>query len=118
MKYLFFYLFTISVFANCTFEDLTKGDLTSLPRFEIKKTQTVAFESQLFAQFKELGSFDELECESLLKITYYDRLTKGKFKILSTLLDDCDGGNSYGLILEDNKVLATIEDSEIYCLNN
>jgi len=63
-----------------------------------------------------IGEFDSESCENAL--TQDTLMFKGHtLRLIYTIEDDCDGGNSYGYIInEADKVIATIEDSDIYCL--
>jgi len=65
-----------------------------------------------------IGEFDADSCEDALT---EDTLIFGghTLKLVYTIEDYCDGGNSYGYIVdesENGKIFATIQDSDIYCL--
>jgi hypothetical protein len=65
-----------------------------------------------------VGDFNASECENALreKEVYFKSLKKG-LRFIYTNEDECDGGNSYGYVIDDkNKVVGHIGDSGIYCL--
>lgn len=65
-----------------------------------------------------IGEFDANSCEDAL--TEDTLLFEGHtLKLVYTIEDYCDGGNSYGYIVdksENGKIFATIQDSDIECL--
>ncbi len=63
-----------------------------------------------------IGPFEGQWCENALT---QDRLIfEGHtLSLVYTIEDSCDGGNSYGYIVDENgKLFATIEDYDIYCI--
>jgi hypothetical protein len=77
----------------------------------------------LFSKYSELiGEFDFESCRKSVQISYVvNKKTKNRYKIMSTVEDKCDGGNSYGLLLNVNSketVVAIIRDSAIEKIDN
>jgi hypothetical protein len=68
---------------------------------------------------KELGTFAKESCRQGISHVFYQHiLTKKIYELYYTIIDDCDGGNSYGLILGEKKdsahpdrVIGIIRDS-------
>ncbi len=81
-------------------------------------SKKVAFPKKLFHDRKNqdlIGFLNEKDCHDAVEKS--TRKIAGKiYNAYFTVLDQCDGGNTYGLILQGSKVVATIGDSEIYCL--
>lgn len=72
------------------------------------------FESNI--TFKD---FDYDSCfDALVYKTFLNPQTNEEFKAIYSNEDHCDGGNSYGYITsaKDTKIIATIQDSDFYCL--
>ena len=83
-----------------------------------EEVATPSFEQSLLgsSQLIELiGEFDSQYCQNALT---QDIMTfKGQsLNLIYTIEDSCDGGNSYGYISDSQGlVVATIQDSDIYC---
>lgn len=63
-----------------------------------------------------IGPFESKWCENALT---HDILTfEGHtLNLVYTIEDSCDGGNSYGYIVDENgKIFASIQDYDIYCV--
>ena len=95
--------------------------------FEIQEVATLnyqesvdapSFEQSLLGSaelIKLIGEFDSEYCQNALtqdQITFNEQT----LNLIYTIDDSCDGGNSYGYITDaQGLVVATIQDSDIYC---
>ncbi len=63
-----------------------------------------------------IGPFDDERCENAL--THDVLIFEGHtLNLVYTIDDSCDGGNSYGYIVDENgKLFASIGDYDIYCI--
>lgn len=107
----------------CPFKDLSHADLTNTNSFVVLETKSIPFPDHLFTAFSDhLGEFNKSECANAAhekKLLY--KPTNVLYSMYYTDQELCDGGNTYGLIIQQsphdsNNVIATIEDSFIYCL--
>lgn len=132
--------FTLAAFAGdqekgakgakkCVFQDLQLGELDEEGSAFKNITKDDRYQGipKLFDSYKkELGEWSKTECKKAVKVTKFVSFEDHKvYTLYYTNEDYCDGGNSYGLILTDrkensprgDKVIATITDSFIECLN-
>ena len=116
-------LFSNSAAKACLFGGLSMEDLKSSQRFIVEEMEAVPFPREIIkAYIKNLGDFDDPSCKSsFVRERITDKKTGHNFAAYRSILDDCDGGNSYGAIVrglepKPQSVLATIEDSDIHCL--
>ncbi len=97
-------------------------ELNSLPGLIVSSAGTVSFPKNLFKDHEsEIYSFDEESCKTVALKTIYDVSSKKIFSAYYTNSDECDGGNSYGVIVQgsepdSSKSIAVIRDSAIECL--
>lgn len=110
-------LLSLNIFA-CGFEDMGLYQVQYESNYTVVSENNVKFPGYLFSKFPSLEDFDYENCQDAVKEVVVMDTTKKRFNLIFTSEDSCDGGNSYGLIL-DNKTLApiaTINDSDISCL--
>ncbi len=75
----------------------------------------VEFPKKVFSEYKELSSFDSVECKNSIRMASFE--IDGKdYQATFTYEDSCDGGNSYGFVLEENKPVALVLDGNFSCL--
>ena len=112
---------------KCEFENLSLADLTeenSLFKNNESEDKMVGLPKIFEAYKDQLGEFSAKDCKKSIRKTHFQSLESNKtYTFLYTNEDNCDGGNSYGLILSNkadslNKdgVIAVITDSDISCL--
>ena len=94
-------------------------DLSENPQTLISEnTARLSYEGTLFGErelISHIGEFEAKYCQDA--ITVDDITFAGKtFQLVYTIEDHCDGGNSYGYILEEGRLIGTIQDSDLYCL--
>ncbi len=77
---------------------------------ELTKKLKQEFKKDIKRDCQNLGDF------SMQKIT--DTVTEQAYAVYYSQKDDCDGGNSFGFVVsrETKKVVATIEDSRVTCV--
>lgn len=106
----------------CLFNNLDHTDLDQNPMFTLVENRPHPFPAGLFRRFaNQLGEFSEDDCRNSLRRKTYRHTSGDIFTVLYTTNDECDGGNTYGLIIAGSTegpsgVRATIEDSHIHCL--
>ena len=102
--------------AVCPFHYTSMNSLANLGFTEVSKTSGLDIPTE-FSSFADLKSFDFNACSgALVEKTYISEASFERLSLIYTNADRCDGGNSYGLVLEGNKVIAKIIDSDIVCL--
>jgi hypothetical protein len=96
--------------------DLANGDgpwsYVELERYSVTLTKTQ------FLQVPVYVDFDYSECRDALVIQMVQSKDSGRnFSALLTAEDNCDGGNSYGALYNEDRtqLLGEIRDSFIYC---
>lgn len=107
----------------CPFQGLSVGAVEDSSEFVSSESKWAKFPETLYLKFKSrLGGLPISECkDSVITNTIDVKKTGKRYTAFYTNDDTCDGGNSYGMIVEGNeprteKVIATIEDSDIVCL--
>lgn len=80
-------------------------------------SQYVAFPGYLFDQLG-VGEFRYEECKDAIKEVTMKRPNGSSFRMIYTNEDHCDGGNSFGFIIESKTLtpIAVIHDSDISCI--
>ena len=110
-------LFTSSVYA-CGVDDMNIHEIREESRFTEVGSGSAAFPAYLFSQFNALGDFDYESCkDAVTEVTVQD--TDGsRLRMIYTVEDSCDGGNSYGLNIDDKTLapVALITDGDVSCL--
>lgn len=127
MKHILFFIIALSNInharAQCLFDGMSLGHIEESPEFVVRNLGTVSFPRNLIkSQEKYIGDFQSGECEAAFTA---DEITQKSTGIVFTAYksndDECDGGNSYGVIVkgtapEPANAIATIEDSDLWCL--
>lgn len=112
---------------KCVFQDVQLGEIMSNegPFKNITKDDVKVGIPKIFKDYeKELGEWSVKDCKkAVLKTKVVSFLDHQVYTFYFTHEDECDGGNSYGLILgtkeqspNKDKVVATITDGYIDCL--
>ncbi len=86
---------------------------------EVEDNGKIPFPAYLFSQYDSLGYFEAEECvDAVTESVIEDNKTGARYTAIYTIEDRCDGGNSYGLVLSEDKtkVLATINDGDFSCI--
>lgn len=128
MKFLIFTLLSMTIAYGQTCEELVAQsgeeyimlqDLEEIEGILFDYSSAPLFSNSLMTDenvVTYIGEFEQEECESAL--SQVDVLVNDSIlEFVYTSEDNCDGGNSYGYILENNTVVGVITDSEINCLN-
>lgn len=94
-------------FHESTYSDVFKDD-----------GQRIQFPAKLFKSFeKYIHVFDAKACAHAIE-EVKTQVDGRQYTALYSIEDECDGGNSYGLILDGEKhVIGFISDSEIVCFD-
>jgi hypothetical protein len=106
----------------CFFRGMSYTELTPANGVTLLSEGPSPFSQSLFNKFSDrLGEFVPDECQNaLVRKTYRHTASGTILTLLHTTQDECDGGNTFGLIIEGSgpdprRVIATIEDSFIRC---
>lgn len=110
--------------AHCVFAGLTLNDLREGAQFARIQETSHEFPTALFNAFKsELGRFSAKRCAQvgMEKLHLSQHHSYGIYTAYYTHHEDCDGGNSYGVIVEGllplpPNAVAVIQDSFVSCL--
>lgn len=116
-------LINFSVCASaCPFEGSQLSELSNSSDFSLGPESPIDFPEALFKAFeRRLSAFNAEECRQAISFReIIHKPSSRKFFAVYTSLDRCDGGNTYGFILNANQlkkdhVLALIQDSFIFC---
>lgn len=120
-------LLTISLFhrssQGCLLAGWNYTELTPSNKYILLNEGPAPFPQKLFDLFsRQLGDFSADECRNaVVRKTFRHTPTETILTVFHTTQDKCDGGNTYGLIVdgsqaEPQRVIATIEDSFIQCI--
>lgn len=93
-------------------------DFLSLSDFEENGSSQAVFPGYLFSQFEVLKSFEQESCVDAIREREITGADGKPYTAIYTFDDGCDGGNSYGLVLEKDSLrpIATIQDGDMFCL--
>lgn len=112
-------LFSAASFAACPFGGMYYYELKEDPRFSVTEESPASISRGLFwANFEFFRDFTKYECRGAYRSANVTEIATGEvFTYYRTILDECDGGNSAGVIvpLGRHKAVAEIGDSEITC---
>ena len=112
-------LFSYSVFAACPFGGMYYYELKDDPRFAVSPEVPGTISRALFwANYDFFKDFTKYDCRGAYRTSDVTHLeTVETFTYFRTIKDECDGGNSVGVIVPKgkHKAIAEISDSEIYC---
>ena len=107
----------------CPFEGVSLGSLQEQAEFTTTESQPTPFPETLYLRYQSrLGALPLSECHDAVVASQIRMKATGKiFTAFYTNDDSCDGGNSYGMIVEGlearaDRAVASIEDSDILCL--
>lgn len=110
-------LLSASAFA-CSVDDSNIYTVENESDFVVVSEAKVPFPGYLFSQFPSLGDFDYDSCKDAVKETIVKGADGSRLRLIYTIEDSCDGGNSYGMVIDDKTLapVALIHDSDISCL--
>lgn len=110
-------LATTSAFA-CSIDDMNIHQVREESDFTEVSAKIVPFPGYLFSQSETLASFEYEECKNAVTEVTMQAIDGSRIRMLYTTEDSCDGGNSYGLIIDDKTLspVAVINDGDISCL--
>ncbi|MFS4461057.1 hypothetical protein [Bdellovibrio sp. HCB2-146] len=126
LKTVFFIFITLGFYSNsyaCPFEGMTLTSIEDSPDFTSTPSDWVSYPTRLFKGFSNL--LDMLSPSECKEAVIANQITDNKTGIVYTAFytndDSCDGGNSYGMIVEGkeprlSKAVASIQDSDIACV--
>ncbi len=107
---------------SCIFNQKNLSELNNLSGSIVYDATTEKFPKLLFkAHEQEIYSFDEQSCTSVSVKRVFNQAEKRIYSVYYTNNDECDGGNSYGVIVagvapDPANSVAVIRDSAIECL--
>lgn len=125
MKTILFFFIWVGYFNSeaCPFEGMSVSGVEDSTEFVSSESKWAPFPEPLYLKYESrLGGLPLSECkESVIANSIQVKKTGKLYTTFYTNDDTCDGGNSYGMIVEGqearaDKVIATIEDSDIICL--
>lgn len=110
-------LFSHSILA-CSVQDSSIYQIRFESDFTEISEKQVPFPGYLFSQFESLGDFDYESCKDAVQEVVVQAQDGSRLRLIYTVEDSCDGGNSYGIILNDKDLapVALIHDSDVSCL--
>ena len=107
----------------CPFQGMSVSAVEDSPDFISSESKWAPFPEPLYLKYESrLGGLPLSECkEAIIANSIQVKKTGKIYTAFYTNDDSCDGGNSYGMIIEGtdprtDKVIATIEDSDIVCI--
>jgi len=96
------------------------NDLETIPGATVSDSSGPLFSESLMATAEVvslIGEFDADSCEDALSAKSVTLENSGSLEFIYTVEDHCDGGNSYGYVIDEaQKVVGVITDSDITCL--
>jgi hypothetical protein len=125
MKTILFFFISLGFFKSeaCPFEGMSVSSVEDSADFISSPSKWAPFPQPLYLKYESrLGGLPLSECKDAVIANSIQSKKTGKiYTAYYTNDDTCDGGNSYGMIVEGSdprtdKVIATIEDSDIICL--
>ena len=125
MKTILFFFISLGFFKveACPFEGMSIGGVDDSTEFISSESKWAPFPAPLYLKYEyRLGGLPLSECkEAVIANSIQVKKTGKIYTAFYTNDDTCDGGNSYGMIIEGteprtDKVIATIEDSDIICV--
>lgn len=125
-KTVFFLFVSLGFFSKsyaCPFDGMTLTSIEDSSEFTSTASDWVSYPTGLFGGFTNLlGLLSPSECkEAVIANQITDKKTGKVYTAYYTNDDSCDGGNSYGMIVEGtepllNRAVASIQDSDISCV--
>lgn len=104
---------------------MTLSDLWEKDFLQVSKAEPVPYPDELFSAYtRQLGRFSKRDCRYAVRAAQVtDKGTAQTYTAFYTSEDDCDGGNSYGVIVmgdeaDPRRAVATIQDTNLYCLES
>lgn len=77
----------------------------------------IEFTPEVRAEVQRIEDISECSDENLT-VSSFSTISGKVFHAVYTIEDDCDGGNSYGAVLDENsKAVAHIGDGDFYCID-
>lgn len=112
-------LFSSAVQAACPFAGMYIYEIKTDARFAVSPETQGAITRDLFWANEEFfRQFQKPDCRGAYRTAHVVEWSTGAlFTYYRTVLDECDGGNTAGIIVPygKNKAIAEIGDSEIRC---
>jgi dimeric dUTPase (all-alpha-NTP-PPase superfamily) len=118
MKVLLATLITFSALASDVCGTSSLWKLRNESNYKEVHASKVLFTEEEFNKIPELNDGFEYEyCKDAIKRVDLKHKITGEFvSLFYTIEDNCDGGNSYGAVMnDDGEFFATIQDSDISC---
>ena len=114
-------LFSLHAVA-CPFAGKSLNQIKESEEFELKGSRTVNFPVALFSAYPQFEAMTPLNCGTAITSEWLVEKATGKtYRTYRSSRDECDGGNTVGLIVEGRKALpemakAEIQDGSLSCL--
>ena len=103
----------------CLSQDLEDINLTNV---EIKAVTSSSYSAENISNELQLSTLgvSNLECEKEdMRVTEFSTTSGNKYKAIYTFEDYCDGGNSSGAVYNSKQeIVAHIQDSDFYCIED
>lgn len=113
-----FSLVTLNAYACPEMNDIDLSSSMGEEKYEVLERASIMLEEDEFNKIPNLSEFDYEECrDHLTGRMLQSTITGKKYLAITTNDDSCDGGNSYGALLDEKfeNVVADINDGGIYC---
>ena len=107
----------------CIFDGLSLTYVADSPDFKVEELGKVNFPGKLLlSQLDQIGELPAKECsKSFIAERITEKATGQVYTAFHSNDDECDGGNSYGVLVKGTEprpenAVATIQDSDLWCL--
>lgn len=114
---IFSFIIISNSFAGC-FQDFSGEEygIYNSEQHDIMYTDDVLLTEEDFNNSLGTLDFDYTSCREAIKETVLMSISGVEYTFLLTSDDQCDGGNTYGMIYDESGVLVgTVQDGDIYC---
>ena len=83
-------------FGSCVLENQTHFDYSN------QGYSRISFPVKIFSKFESLRHFDAVTCKDAVAKKVVTGPDGKSYQLIYTIEDYCDGGNSYGIVLDDS----------------
>ncbi len=94
--------------------DFLQGESSTVGELTVDGPYKLTLTRRKFEKLNGFKGFSYDRCKDSLKELIVESKTN-KFVFYYTNEDSCDGGNSYGVIFKNSKVVGNIQDQQFYC---
>lgn len=106
--------------ADCAKEVINESEYTRSEDVKMLGNTGVKFSADRVQAWNDYFEYKiEQECIEIMDVDVYQGQSGKIYVELTTNDDPCDGGNTFGIILDlNNQIVGEIGDSDYYCPNN